>query len=206
LKKSSFTLIRPFQNGESMGFMVTSAKHLECRYLFHNSSCHTPSSFKSLKSHLLRRHLFFKSNTSIPSPPWSLGWQIMFHLASLYFLLCQSLCQKNHDLKKSSLLSTPTGISKKDIRIIGKLVRTELISISLSPYDNNFPIQLFNLTSKRSSTGFHSPFFSLRKWIRIPKYLNRKMPDSHPKMCLYSFSTSLASPKQYTSLLWKLIF
>jgi hypothetical protein len=103
-------------------------------------------------------------------------------------------------------LWTPFGNSKNDNRNIGRLVRRKLIKMRRSPYKRNFPIQLLNFLSNRSSTSFYSSFFSLRKWIRIPKYLNGRVPDSHPKIFLYWSSTSLALPKQNISLLWKLIF
>jgi hypothetical protein len=62
-------------------------------YLFLNSSCHMPSSFNSLKSHLLNKHLFYMSKLCIPKPPWTFGWHKSFHLTSLYLRLCWSFCQ-----------------------------------------------------------------------------------------------------------------
>jgi hypothetical protein len=132
LKKSSF--IKPRQKGESIGFSLSWDNDFKWRYLFFTSSWHTPCSFSSLKSYLHSKHLFFFiSSTSTPRPPWSLGRHMMFQRVSLYFFLWPSLCQKNLDLKKSSLFLTPFGISKKESINIGRLVNTELISTNLSP-------------------------------------------------------------------------
>ena len=57
-KKSSISFMRPFQKGESVGLAVTCDNDLSWRYLLCSRSCHTPSSFKSLLSHLLSKHLF----------------------------------------------------------------------------------------------------------------------------------------------------
>jgi hypothetical protein len=54
-----------------------------------------PSSLHSLKSYLLRRHLFCKSRLSTPIPPYSFGWHKMGQLINLYFFLWSSFCQKN---------------------------------------------------------------------------------------------------------------
>jgi hypothetical protein len=97
IKKSSFTFTNPFLKGESFGFSVTWARVLDCKYLLCRSSCQTTSSLNSLNSHLLSKLLFFNYKTSIPKPTWSLGRQIIFHLVSLYFFLCSSLCQKNRE-------------------------------------------------------------------------------------------------------------
>jgi hypothetical protein len=123
-KKTSFTFIRPFQKGESVVLTWTWDRVLECKYLLCSNSCHITFSFKSFNNHFLSKHLFLISKTSTPSPPWSLGRHMMSYLVSLYFLLCPSLCQKNLDLKKASLLHTPIGISRKDNMNMGKLVRT----------------------------------------------------------------------------------
>lgn len=96
-KNSSFTLIIPFQNGESLGFAWTSGKVFWIKYLLCKNSCQTPS-LSNLKSHLLNKHLFLSSNTSIPRPPWSFGLQTIFYFVSLYFRLASSLCQKKRDL------------------------------------------------------------------------------------------------------------
>jgi hypothetical protein len=52
------------------------------RYLLCSSSCHTPSWLINLSNHLLRRHKFLISRTSIHKPPWSLGRQITFHFVN----------------------------------------------------------------------------------------------------------------------------
>jgi hypothetical protein len=65
--------------------------------LFLNRCCHTPSPLSNLKSHLLSKQMFFMSRLATPSPPISLGWQMIFHLASLYFFLWCPPCQKNLD-------------------------------------------------------------------------------------------------------------
>jgi hypothetical protein len=69
LRKSSLTFIRPLQNCESLGFLITCVIALHPKYLFLISCCHAPSELIKLKSHLLRRHLFYSSRFSTPSPP-----------------------------------------------------------------------------------------------------------------------------------------
>jgi hypothetical protein len=61
-KKSSRTLNKPFQQGESKGFGCTCVIYLECRYLFRIGCFQTPSSFKIFKIHLLKTHLLFSSS------------------------------------------------------------------------------------------------------------------------------------------------
>jgi hypothetical protein len=46
-----------------------------------------PCSLMSLKSHLLRRHLFCNLRSRMPRPPKSLGVHKTLHLVSLYFFL-----------------------------------------------------------------------------------------------------------------------
>jgi len=57
------------------------------------------SSLMSLNTHLLSKHLFYKSKFKIPNPPWSLGVHNTSHFVNLYFFLCPSLCQKNLDVR-----------------------------------------------------------------------------------------------------------
>jgi hypothetical protein len=66
LQKSSFTFIKPFENGESNGCAVIWESVLECRYLLGIISCQTPSSLISLNSHLIVKHLFFSSKLLSP--------------------------------------------------------------------------------------------------------------------------------------------
>src|SRR4051812_36719483 len=68
-KKNPLTSINPFQKGESVGLAWTCESILPRRYLLCNSSCHTSFSFRSLNSHLLSKHLFVISSTSMPRPP-----------------------------------------------------------------------------------------------------------------------------------------
>src|SRR3954469_22169538 len=124
---------------------------------------------ESFHSHLLRRHLFLTSRFSIPRPPWSFGLQMISHLASRYFLLSSSPCQKKRDRQKFCLFLTPTGTSKNDRRNIGILVSTEFIRINRPPYDMSLPFQQLIFFSNRSSMHFHSLFVSLRWWIGIPR-------------------------------------
>ena len=131
--KSSFTLIRPAQNWESLGFLVTCVRDLEPRYLLRKNHYQMSSSLVSLNSHLFKRHLFGISKFIIPRPPWSRGLHIILHFKSLYFLLCPSPCQKNLDLKKLSLLRTSFGISKKKSIYTDRLLSTELIKVRLPP-------------------------------------------------------------------------
>jgi len=44
-----------------------------------------PSSLMSLNTHLLSKHLFCKSKSKIPNPPWFLGVHSTSHFVSLYF-------------------------------------------------------------------------------------------------------------------------
>jgi hypothetical protein len=69
LKKSSLTFINPLQNCESPGFLVTCVIALEPMYLFLMSCCHATSELIKLKSHLLRRNLFYNSRFMTPNPP-----------------------------------------------------------------------------------------------------------------------------------------
>jgi hypothetical protein len=114
LKKTTFVLISPFQKGESFGCAVTCARVLDCKYLLRNNYIHTPSpSTDSLYSHLLSRHLFFTSRFSIPKPPWSFSLQIISHLASLYFNLFSSLCQKKMVINKSPTFFVPPRVLQR---------------------------------------------------------------------------------------------
>ena len=94
LKKMSLTPSKPFQNYENPFFFSIWLRVLFFRYLFFINSYQVPFSLQSLKSHLIKRHLFCKSRFWIPKPPCSLDWHKIFHFASLYFLLCSSFCQK----------------------------------------------------------------------------------------------------------------
>jgi hypothetical protein len=68
---------------------------LPLRYFFFSISCHRPSSFINLNSHLLRRHLFWTSKSIMPRPPTLFGFRKILHIANLYFFLCSSHCEKN---------------------------------------------------------------------------------------------------------------
>jgi hypothetical protein len=57
-----------------------------------------PCSLMSLKSHLLRRHLFCNLRSRMPRPPKSLGVHKTLHLVSLYFFLSPPPSQKKRDL------------------------------------------------------------------------------------------------------------
>lgn len=95
LKKDSLTPLRLVQKCESPAFLLTCVRVLSLTYLFINNCCQTPSSsLQSLKSHLLKSHLFCKSRYWIPRAPCSLGWYPNGHLTSLYFFLCWLFCQK----------------------------------------------------------------------------------------------------------------
>jgi hypothetical protein len=91
--KLSLTFISPFKKWESVGLLVQLPRVLSFIYLFLNNSCHKPSSSSNLKSHLLNRHLFYKSKLCMPKPPCVFGWHIISHLVNLYFRLWWSLCQ-----------------------------------------------------------------------------------------------------------------
>jgi hypothetical protein len=113
LKKSSLTFIRPLQNCESLGFLVTCVIALELRYLFLMSCCQAPSELIKLKSHLLRRHLFCNSRFKTPKPRF-FGLQIMPHFASLYFFLWLFPCQKIW-IYRSPVCVPPLSVLRKTI-------------------------------------------------------------------------------------------
>ena len=75
----SFTLKEPklmkvsFQKCEFVGLLVQLSNVLSFMYFFLNSSYHKLSSFNSLKSHLLNKHLFCISKLCMPNPPWIFG-------------------------------------------------------------------------------------------------------------------------------------
>jgi hypothetical protein len=94
LKKMSSTPNKPFQKWENPFFFSNWLRVLFFRYLFLINSCQVLYSLQSLKSHLLKRHLFCKSRFWISKPPCSFGWHKIFHFAGLYFFLCSSFCQK----------------------------------------------------------------------------------------------------------------
>jgi hypothetical protein len=145
--KVSLTFIKLFQKCESVGFLTQLPRVLSFMYLFLKRSCHMPSSFNKLNSHLLNKHLFCMSKFCIPKPPCIFGWHKIFHLANLYLRLCWLFCQKNLDLKQSIFSNTPLGSSKKDIINIGKLESTEFIKTNRPPTENILPFHPLNLFS-----------------------------------------------------------
>jgi hypothetical protein len=129
--KLSLSFIRPFQNGKSFGLTLTYERVCECKYLLCNNSSHTPSLFKSLYNHLLSNHFYLISRTFTTKPP------LIFRSAN-YVPLSQSILSsvaitlpKKSWSKKSNLLHSQSGISRKDIVNMDKLVRTELIRTTL---------------------------------------------------------------------------
>jgi hypothetical protein len=94
LKKSFLTRISPFQKGKSVDFSCTCNNVLSLTYLLCNSSCHNPSSVRSLKSHLLSKHLFFSSRTSKPKPPWSFGLHIILHFVAYTSFWSREIAKK----------------------------------------------------------------------------------------------------------------
>jgi hypothetical protein len=67
------TFIKPAQNWESPVFLSTWVIIFVPIYLFHSNYCQSPSSFISLYSHLLSKHLFWIYKSKIPKPPCSFG-------------------------------------------------------------------------------------------------------------------------------------
>jgi hypothetical protein len=130
---SSLIHMRPLQKCESFGFALTWVRVFESTFLFVKRDCHRPSVFSRFTNHLDNKHLFCSCKSRIPNPPWSLGRHNMSHLVSLYLSLLEDPCQKNLDLKKSRFLSTPLGISKKDIINMGRLLKTKFSKTSLPP-------------------------------------------------------------------------
>jgi hypothetical protein len=96
-KKNFFVAIRLAQKCESPGFHNTWDIAFEPMYFLLRRVCHTPSSVRSLKSHLPSRVEFLTSRLWNPSPPWSLGRQTTLHLTSQYFFFSLFPCQKNLD-------------------------------------------------------------------------------------------------------------
>jgi hypothetical protein len=74
-----------------------------------------PSPFRSLNSHLLKKHLFFISKFWTPNPPCSLGRHNRIHFYQ-HVLFCDChFAKKNLDLKYLIFLRTPFGIGVKTI-------------------------------------------------------------------------------------------
>src|SRR5436189_2159294 len=86
-RKSCFTFIKLDQKCESPGFQSTCTKGLEAKYLLRSNCCQVPSVVSSLNSHLLKRAMFLRFRSCIPSPPWSFGWERMLHLTRRYIFL-----------------------------------------------------------------------------------------------------------------------
>ena len=82
LKNKSITFFKLVENLVSPGFFSIWVVVLFLLYFLLSKLYHIPSSFTSLKSHLLRSHLLCTSIFRIPRPPMSLGWHGMFHLAN----------------------------------------------------------------------------------------------------------------------------
>ena len=97
LRKSFFTFIKLAQKWESPFFQWTCTKGFVPRYLLHRICCHVPYVVNRRYSHLVSKAIFFNSKFCIPKPPCSFGWHRISHLASRYFLLWLSLCQKKRD-------------------------------------------------------------------------------------------------------------
>jgi hypothetical protein len=137
LKKSFLTLMSTFQKDESVGFPSTRGKVLSLRYLLHKSCCHIPCSVSNLNSYLLSKRLFYSWSTSIRKPPWSFGWQIIFHfwiyISSYYHHTIITLPKKSWPKEIKHFLS-PWGILRNESINIGTLlVNTRFISTSRSP-------------------------------------------------------------------------
>ena len=109
----SLTFIKPDQNCESPGLFWIYAIGLSFMYFLFSRFCQRPSSLISLNNHLLSKHWFWMSKFFMPKPPWSFGWHIMLHLASLYFFLWLSLCQKNGTCNTPISLGLPLGPQRK---------------------------------------------------------------------------------------------
>jgi hypothetical protein len=68
---------------------------LSLTYFFLSTSCHKPSSLKSLNNHLLSKHLFWTSKSKIPSPPCTLAYRVYSILPT-----CTSFCA-HHTTRKT---------------------------------------------------------------------------------------------------------
>lgn len=87
------------QKYESPGFQATWDRALDPIYFLHKMVYQTPSSERSLNNHLPRSAVFLTFKSFMPSPPYSFGRQITFHLASRCFFFTSSPCQKNLERK-----------------------------------------------------------------------------------------------------------
>ena len=154
-----------------IGFSCRLSEFFDRRYLFVKRDCHMPSVFSRFINHFANRHLFWSCKSIIPRPPCSFGRHKISHLASLYLCLSVVPFQKNLDLKWSRFLSTPLGISKKDIMNMGRLLKIELSRTNIPPYDKYFAFQQESFYWNRSSTFLHSEFRSCLWCIGIPRYL-----------------------------------
>ena len=110
-----------------------------------------PCSLMSLKSHLLRRHLFCNLRSRMPRPPKALGVHKTLHLVSLYFFLSPPPSQKKRDLNWSKRFRTSRGTSKKENMNIAKLLSIELISTRRPPTERSLPFHPLSF--------FLKPFF-----------------------------------------------
>jgi hypothetical protein len=72
-KKSSFTLMIPFQNRVFVGLTCTCKRVFPSRYLLCNNSYHTPSSERSLNSHFPSKHLLIWDHCGLASLPRGSG-------------------------------------------------------------------------------------------------------------------------------------
>lgn len=96
-------------------------------------------------------------------PSCFFGWQIIFHLVNMFFLLRLSHCKKNYESIVIIFFSRITlGISKNKIINIAKLVNIYLIRASLPPTKIIFPIsKLFSLSS---SQLISNPYYLASKY------------------------------------------
>jgi hypothetical protein len=89
------------------------------------SSCHMPSSLQSLKSHLLKRHLFCISKFCTPKPPLSFGRHTKGHFTDLYFFLLLSFCQKHLHLKCNTPSNPRLAVLTPDSSLGSYIVPTD---------------------------------------------------------------------------------
>ena len=117
-----------------------------------------------------------------PNPPWSLGVQTLSQeirvvpLSSIPYFL-QKQCLRN-----LLICSTiPAGNKSVLIKKVGRLVKTDLIKVSLSPYESIVE-QPDNLLSILLMTGAKSSILGLTRVRGSPKYyVKGKAPMEHPR-------------------------
>jgi hypothetical protein len=115
-----------------------------------------------------------------PKPPLIFG--LPYDIPSSKMVVYLALIPVPKELRAEVIhfLRTSLGIAKKDIMYIGRLLSTELITVSLPPIERCFPFQLASLFSTRFSTIFQSKLLYFLKCIGRTRYFRGKSLCLHP--------------------------